>query len=485
MKDYNEIAANVLEQRDRYIAERKKRQKRAAVTVSCFAVLLLAGFGIWKSGLFEKSPVTNNPSAGSPFVLNAYAISEAKYPESTLYPNSAVMDDSEYAKAFDAWYDEYGKKKNAYKNAEVDIDDFLAVTLREFLSGEETENKVYSPLNLYMALSMLSEVTDGNSRAQILNLIGTDSLESLRKEANALWNMHYSDDGRTKSLLSSSLWLDETVGFNESVMNRLSENYYASVYRGKMGGTDFTKAMRTWLNQQTGGILEDQIENLEMTPNTVMALITTVYYEASWQEKFLESENETLTFYGANGETEAEFLCEVRLSDDYYSGEKFGAVKKELNGGTMWFILPDSGYSPSELLHDNETIDFILSNGARCKTQKREIHFKTPKFDVTSQIDLIEPLRNLGVTDVFDQNKSDFSAMTAERRNLAITSAVHGARVMIDEDGCTASAYTAMLTGVGAPEEAKPLDFVLDRPFVFVITSEVGLPMFVGVVNQV
>ena len=41
------------------------------------------------------------------------------------------------------------------------------------------------------------------------------------------------------------------------------------------------------------------------------------------------------------------------------------------------------------------------------------------------------------------------------------------------------------MIGVGAavpPEEE--IDFVLDRPFVFVITGEDGLPLFIGVVNQ-
>jgi hypothetical protein len=29
------------------------------------------------------------------------------------------------------------------------------------------------------------------------------------------------------------------------------------------------------------------------------------------------------------------------------------------------------------------------------------------------------------------------------------------------------------------------IDFVLDRPFLFVITGEDGLPLFIGIVNQV
>ena len=35
-----------------------------------------------------------------------------------------------------------------------------------------------------------------------------------------------------------------------------------------------------------------------------------------------------------------------------------------------------------------------------------------------------------------------------------------------------------------AEEESQPIDFVLDRPFLFVTLNPDGLPMFIGIVNQ-
>lgn len=32
--------------------------------------------------------------------------------------------------------------------------------------------------------------------------------------------------------------------------------------------------------------------------------------------------------------------------------------------------------------------------------------------------------------------------------------------------------------------EVEEIEFILDRPFLFVITNRVGLPLFVGIVNQ-
>ena len=82
---------------------------------------------------------------------------------------------------------------------------------------------------------------------------------------------------------------------------------------------------------------------------------------------------------------------------------------------------------------------------------------------------------------MFNPAKSDFSTITDE--NVIVTGATHGARVMIDEEGCTAAAFTLMLCGSGMPPEEE-VDFVCDRPFLFVITSETGLPLFIGIVNN-
>ena len=54
--------------------------------------------------------------------------------------------------------------------------------------------------------------------------------------------------------------------------------------------------------------------------------------------------------------------------------------------------------------------------------------------------------------------------------------------VEIDEEGVTAASFTAII-GAGAtmpPEEE--MDFVLDRPFAFVITGLDGLPLLTGTV---
>lgn len=170
---------------------------------------------------------------------------------------------------------------------------------RQFLSGSAGENLAYSPLNVYMALAMLAELTGGESRAQILDLLGADSIEALRQQASDVWNASYRSDGAVESILASSVWLNEDVSFNQDTMDTLADTYYASSFRGEMGSADFNKALQDWLNEQTGGLLSDQTGGIELEPETVLALATTVYFRAKWNNEFQESGTEPGIFHAA------------------------------------------------------------------------------------------------------------------------------------------------------------------------------------------
>ena len=153
----------------------------------------------------------------------------------------------------------------------------------------------------------------------------------------------------------------------------------------------------------------------------------------------------------------------------------------------MWLILPDEGVSVDDLLSDSAIMELISTgnqlDGGWENKKLLTVNLTMPKFDVVSDIDLKAGLEALGVTDVFDDASADFSPLTPDIDGIGLTSVKHAARVMVDEEGCIAAAYTVMLR-YGAPPPGDEVDFVLDRPFLFVITGADGLPLFAGVVNQ-
>lgn len=66
MKNYDELTSDLLERRDRYVADQKKKRKRVmgvATSLCCFCLVALLGFGMWQGGMFDaKPPITLDDS---------------------------------------------------------------------------------------------------------------------------------------------------------------------------------------------------------------------------------------------------------------------------------------------------------------------------------------------------------------------------------------------------------------------------------------
>lgn len=490
---------------------RRPYARWTGAVAAVLAVVVLGGIAmspIW--------PDSADPGQPAPFSMDGRsrtagpaakgaALAVADYPEMHPYPrqddyfsSSTIHSSADYDRDYEAWQADITALRS---NADYTgmMDEFLSASTAQFLAGAGEDNRIYSPLNVYMALSMLAETAGENSRQQILDLLQVDSIEALRDRAAALWKDHYRDDGTVTSILGNSLWLRSGMTYSQKVLNTLAEDYYASSFSGEMGSEEYNQALRDWLNEQTGGLLAEQTEGLEMKPETVLALASTIYFKAAWDDEFNKERTETDTFHALSGDVDADFMRRT-LDGAFYWGDDFTAAELRFQeGGGMWLILPAEGTTVDQLLESGQAMDFLLSpkydryddkgnvavegwTGQKYLT----IHLSMPKFDVSSDLDLIDGLKELGVTDVFDMNVSNFDPLGASTDDpLYVGTAQHAARVKVDEEGCEAAAYTVMMVD---PTSAAPpndeVDFTLDRPFLFAITGDSGLPLFTGVVNQ-
>lgn len=95
-------------------------------------------------------------------------------------------------------------------------------------------------------------------------------------------------------------------------------------------------------------------------------------------------------------------------------------------------------------------------------------------------------MRALGVTDALDTDLADFSPLTGDKENLYLSKADHAATLEIDENGVTGAAYTELgISETAAEIPDDEIDFVLDRPFLFLVTGQDGSILFSGVVRNI
>ena len=429
----------------------------------------------------EPAATQQAPDSQDGFVT----LSSPVYPQMTDYPlTHRGMAQSE--EDYDAWKQDILSQTRQGDYA-ASLDPFFQKAMASFLSGDPSQNHLCSPANIYMALSMLAEITDGDSRQEILSLLGAESLEALRTQAEAVWNAQYHNDKATYMILANSMWLNEDLKLNQETLNNLSDYYYAASFAGNPGSAQMDQALRDWINEQTGGLLSQQAEDIRLDPNTVMALASTLRYQAKWVAPFREGSTRQRVFNSPTGPETLDFLHQD-LNSTYYWGEGFGAVPLNLQngGGTMWLILPEEGTSTQALLSGSAIFRF-LEEPMTAMQKNATIHLALPRFDAAASMDLSEGLQNMGVRHVFSQD-ADFTPIIdpdhPDGLKPALTQCNHAVRVAVDEEGVTAAAYTQMgMTSISAPPPQE-VDFILDRPFLFVIQSNDGLPLFAGQINH-
>lgn len=198
-----------------------------------------------------------------------------------------------------------GSAANQPQGYDAGLDETCTALMRQFLSAtDETagKNRVISPLNLYLALAMLTEVTDTTSRAALLDLLGADNIETLRERVTSIWKANYIDDGQTTTRLASSIWLTDKIPFRRSTIDSLASNHYAYTFQGTMGSDTMNQSFRDWINTMTGGLLTDQVGNLSLDKETVIALATTIYYQAAWSDEFRTANTADGIFHAVSGD---------------------------------------------------------------------------------------------------------------------------------------------------------------------------------------
>lgn len=202
-------------------------------------------------------------------------------------------------------------------------------------------------------------------------------------------------------------------------------------------------------------------------------------------------------------EIEKNYKSVDKNTDFYvYQDEKvksFAKDLKEYNGTTLQYvaIMPEENLDKYISNITAEEINKIIGN---LKDINKRENFKEgvitqvvgyiPKFKFDYDLNLIKDLNDMGVKDIFDENKANLKGITDEK--AYINQAKHKANIEFTQDGIKAAAAT-FIGGAGAGEmfdylydvPVEKIDLTFDKPYMFVIRNkETGEVWFVGTVYK-
>ena len=508
MTDF-ELLRLIGEAEDQYVMESRKRPKKRSRhwPQALAAILVLAVLGCTASYAMHHGMAWGAASATSSDAEAAAVPAE----DSALAEMPAELPAEEEAVAADQGitaYDVTLLAQPAYPEA-IGPEDYEARSQRwqENQVSQETRTAVnafaystaaavlrdgeqsgcYSPLSLYQALAILASGAEGQTRDELLSLLGQSDLETLAEESGKLYRVNASENEADVLRIANSLWLDETgpdgspIAYNQAWVLSAAADYYASVYAAEFDQEDTALALGQWIADNTGGMLHPTPENFDFDENTVMAIVNTLWYETHWADSFQEEKTSDDTFTMENGQTvTAEFMHCTEDSGNWLQGEDYTKASLSLSTGRMIFVLPQEGVDVDSLLTE-ERLWEIFENGAY---ESAEIQWSVPKFSTDAQYDLKETLQSLGITAAFDELAADFSPISDTP--LFLGKIQQGTHIAVNEEGVEAAAYT--LIGMEAAAEMaggqQVVEMNLNRPFIYLITANDGSTLFMGVVRN-
>ena len=348
-------------------------------------------------------------------------------------------------------------------------------------------NVFFSPYSISVALSMLNLEADGETKAQIEDVLGIEDMDEWNRQAAE----YIKKSGRDGAVVETAngMWISKDLQLCEdaekNVLDPMKELFEGEITQADLekDKEKVLKDINSWVSGHTDGMIDPFLEEL---PNgTASILINAVYFDGKWSLPFDEERTEKSTFYGTEKESEIDMMAQEG-SFFYLENEDYQAIQLPYGDGgiVMNLLLPKDTDKPIEEWYRDLGKDQteIWKELNEAESADMEV-VKIPKFSLECSIpDLDGIMKELGMTDAYSTD-ADFSRLAD---GLQVDSMLHKAKLEVSEQYTKASAVTGIISKMSAiiEEEEKP-EFVADHPFMFTIQDkENDIILFMGIVNQ-
>jgi serpin B len=364
----------------------------------------------------------------------------------------------------------------------------FALDLYRILREEKKDgNLFYSPYSISLALAMTYAGARGQTEQQMAQTLHFLPQGRLHPALNRL-DLELAQRGKDakgkdskgfRLNIANALWGQKGYRFLPEFLDLLAENYGSGLRLLDFAADPESSrvTINDWVSHQTEGRIKDLVPQGVIDKITRLVLTNAIYFNAAWGAPFDKSQTQDGAFHLQNGSQVTVPMMKQTKSFGYAEGQGYQAVELPYDGGelSMVILLPRAGqFEAFEGYLDAGQVNSILKSLAQ-----RQVALSLPRFKTESEFSLAETLAAMGMPVAFS-SEADFSGMDGGR-NLVISDVVHKAFVSVDESGTEAAAATAVVMALTSVMPEQPVEFTVDRPFIFLIRDiPTGAVLFVG-----
>ena len=360
----------------------------------------------------------------------------------------------------------------------------LQVALSASTDGPNA-NLVFSPFSVGVALTMASAGANGETAAQMNDVLGITMDDP--HSALALLIAGVEENGGGTFSVANSLWTQSGMSVADGFNTTLADNYGAELQTADFASDPAAAVddVNGWVTEATADRIPTLLTDDQVNELTRFILVNAVHLDAEWQAPFdPESTNPDDFTRGDGSVVEVDFMGQTLHASYAASDDAQAIALPYTNGYEMVIVLPsDGGLAGFEqsLAAARGDLDSLFAGFVTT-----EVDLELPKWDIDTTADLVPQLQSLGMELPFDPVNADFSNLTPDEP-LFVSAVVHQANITVDEQGTEAAAATAVIgpTGAEPGPEPDPVEMDIDHPFFFAIRdTESGAVLFQGHIND-
>ncbi|RZC36279.1 Serpin domain containing protein [Asbolus verrucosus] len=314
-------------------------------------------------------------------------------------------------------------------------------------------NVFFSPISIHAVLSMAHQGARENT-AKILSdtLKIPDAKTTAMGYKSILEHLNSIED--VILLMAYKIYAkkgqDDETTFIEEFEKSVKENFYADVdFVDFSRKNEAVKKINGWVEEKTQEKIRGIVDEELLDEETALLLINAIYFKGEWLGQFKESDTRNQTFY-----MDSENTLEVRMMkregkcaykyDDRLNAEILQLPYKG-NNIKMIIILPSerNGIKDLELKLASSDINELADNFATY-----EVSVSIPKFKMEQTMDLDTVMTEIGLKNIFDEDKANFEGILKlePNENLCVGKIIQKAYLEVNEKGTEAAAATGNLS---------------------------------------
>ncbi|KAF4524498.1 hypothetical protein B566_EDAN011509 [Ephemera danica] len=342
------------------------------------------------------------------------------------------------------------------------------------VSDANDGNMVCSPLSAQMTLALARIGARGRTAEQMsaalnlkpsrepANLMGFKTLLSTLKQQNG--------NGTTIKLVNW-MYLKKDTSVRPRYLKAARKGFAA---QPKL--VDFTDPTTVdKINSDVSNFTRGKIQNLvpqdSLNEDTEALLVNALYFKGRWRKAF--EKIDTYPFWTRPGhQVVTEFLNtkgEFRL----HRSAQLQAVQipYENPALSLVLVLPSQHSSLPDLQSslDSAGTALMLKELARA-TPTADTVIYLPKFKLETSLELNEPLKQMGMTDMFIEDVADFSGMIDTARRMWVSQVAQKTFIEVSEQGTEAASATYLQ--IQSRMFVERPEFIANRPFLFFLVLQ-------------